>query len=85
MSRQEPSVLETGSRLGFGEPEGNADFFVLTPSDSTPLRVDRPSVPRSLLRIGLTVLVTTAILVGVAYLVGLVLKLQLDRYFSPAG
>ena len=85
MSRQEPSVLDKGSHLGFGEAEEHADFFVLPPSDSAPLRVDRPSVPISLLRIGLAMAVTTAILVGVAYLVGLVLKLQLDRYFSSGG
>ena len=85
MSRQGPPVLEAGSHTGFGEPEGHADFFVLPPSDSAPLRVDRPSVPISLLRIGLAVAATTAILVGVAYLAGLVLKLQLDRYFSSGS
>ncbi|MGH2710965.1 MAG: hypothetical protein ACRDH9_07160 [Actinomycetota bacterium] len=85
MSRREPSALEVRSNLGFGAEEEVADLFVLLPSDSPPARLDRPSVTRSLARLGLTVAVTTALLVGVAYLIGFVLKLHLDRYFSTGG
>lgn len=61
------------------------DVFVLTPSRAPPIREDRPPPTISVVRLALTLAVTTAVLVAVAWVGGLLLKLQLDRYFSSGG
>jgi hypothetical protein len=69
------------------EPEEDlgGDGFVLPPSGAPRAREDRPPPPLSVARLVLTLAVTTAVLVAVAWLIGLLVKLQLDRYFRPGG
>lgn len=76
--------FEEGGTLTAGE-RGSGDFFVLTPSDKPLVREDRPPATRSLLRLAFVIAVSTAVLVGVAWAIGLLLKLQLDHYFRPGG
>jgi hypothetical protein len=68
-----------------GRPETEGEFFVLQPSDSPPPRVDRPPPALSIARLALTVAVTTVLLVAVAWMVGFIVKVQLDRYFTSGG
>jgi hypothetical protein len=60
------------------------EVFVLSPSGAPP-REDRPPPTISFVRLALTLAVTTALLVAVAWVIGLLVKLQLDRYFSSGG
>jgi hypothetical protein len=61
------------------------DVFVLPPLGAQPVREDRPPPTISVVRLALTLAVTTALLVAVAWVVGLLVKLQLDRYFRSGG
>ena len=63
----------------------DGDFFVLHPSDAPVPRLDRPPPALSLARLALTVAITTALLVAVAWLIGFAVKVQLDRYFQSGG
>ena len=67
------------------EPEEDlgGDGFVLPPAP--PAREDRPPPTLSVARLALTLAVTTAVLVAAAWLIGLLVKLQLDRYFRSGG
>ena len=68
-----------------GAGEAGGDFFVLHPAEGPAPRIDRPPPVRSLARLALTVALTTALLVAVAWLIGFIVKVQLDRYFTSGG
>jgi hypothetical protein len=74
-----------GPSAGTFEAEDRGDFFVLPPSGEPPVRFDRPPRAISLARLALTVGATTVLLVALAYLIGFVVKVQLDRYFTGGG
>ena len=62
------------------EPPG--DGFVLLPGGSAVVHDDRPPATLSLVRLLLTITIVAAIAVATLALLGFVLKLQLDRYFT---
>lgn len=68
-----------------GHAEIEGDFFVLHPSDAPPPRSDRPPPAVSIARLALTVALTTALMVAVAWMIGFAVKVQLDRYFTSGG
>jgi hypothetical protein len=61
------------------------DSFVLLPADGPILPDDRPPRARSVLLLAATIAAVAALSVALVALVGLVLKAQLDRYFTGAG
>ena len=65
--------------------EVDGELFVLHPSDDPPPRGDRPPPALSVARIAAAVAVTTALLVAVAWLIGLLVKVQLDGYFRSGS
>jgi hypothetical protein len=85
MSRSRGSGGSEGERPASGAPEVDGEFFVLHPSDVPPPREDRPAPAVSVARIALAVAVTTAMLVAVAWLLGLMVKVQLDGYFRSGS
>jgi len=68
-----------------GRAETEGEFFVLQPSGAPHPRIDRPPPALSIARLALAVAVTTVLLVAVAWVVGFVVKVQLDRYFTSGG
>lgn len=69
--------------VGFGGSgdEAATDSFVFAPSPGATIRDDRPPRAISLARLALAIAAWTILLVGAAWAVGFLLKLQLDRYF----
>ena len=69
--------------VGFGGSDDDAgrDAFVFAPTADTSLREDRPPPAVSVARLALIIAIWTVLLVAVAWAAGLLLKLQLDRYF----
>jgi hypothetical protein len=61
------------------------DHFVLLPSDVTAPPDDRPAPARSLIRLVFTIAFVAALGVVVLTLLGWLLKIQLDHYFSRLG
>lgn len=74
-----PGRGDDGRLVGFG-PQG-ADAFVFSPSDSTPVPDDRPPRSISLARLSVAVAISTVVLVAAVWVLGLLVKVQLDRYF----
>ncbi len=68
-----------------GAEGAGGDFFVLHPAEGPAPRIDRPPPARSLARLALTVALITALLVAVAWLIGFIVKVQLDRYFTSGS
>ncbi len=73
--------------FGFGDPAESAggDFFVFQPTETPAVHDDRPPPALSLARLALAIAVSTVILVAAASAIGLILKLELDRYFMSGG
>lgn len=68
--------------IGFGGSSGEAgDSFVFAPSPAPALDDDRPPPAVSVARLALAITVSAAALVAVAWTIGVLIKLQLDRYF----
>ena len=68
--------------IGFGGTSGEAgDIFVFAPSPAPALEDDRPPPAMSVARLALAIALSAAVLVAVAWTIGVLIKLQLDRYF----
>ena len=65
--------------------EETADGFVLLPGDDTAVPDDRPSAAWSLLRLALAIAIVSAVIVAAVALIGLLVKLQLDQYFTTGA
>jgi hypothetical protein len=63
----------------------DTDSFVLLPVGGPILPEDRPPRARSVLVLAAAIMLVAAVSVVVLTLLGLVLKAQLDRYFTGAG
>ena len=74
--------------VGFGNDpleEATSDVFVFEPSEASADDDDRPPPGMSLARLALAIALSAAVLVAVAWAVGFLIKLQLDRYFLAGG
>jgi hypothetical protein len=64
------------------EVEKAVDGFVLLPSQAPVPADDRPSSALSVVRLALTITLFAVLVVGALTVIGLLVKSQLDRYFS---
>lgn len=65
--------------------ELDPDHFVLLPSDAAGASDDRPAPALALVRLVLTIAFVAALGVVILTLLGWLLKIQLDHYFSRLG
>ena len=68
--------------IGFGGSSGEAgETFVFAPSPAPAIEDDRPPPAMSVARLALAIALSAAALVAVTWAIGVLIKLQLDRYF----
>ncbi len=73
--------------IGFADTPGETtgDIFVFAPSAAPAVDDDRPPPAMSVARLALAIAVSAAALVAVAWAIGFLIKMQLDRYFLAGG
>jgi hypothetical protein len=78
-----PRAGRTTQLIGFGGSSGEeaGEIFAFAPAAAPALDDDRPRSAVSVARLALAIAVSAAVLVVAAWTIGVLIKLQLDRYF----
>lgn len=85
--RGAPRAGKATRLIGFGgaSDEAAGDTFVFAPSPTQVVEDDRPPPAMSMARLALAIALSSAVLVAATWAIGVLIKVQLDRYFIPGS